>query len=87
MVIIIIIIIIIIILSLLFYVSSSKEYMCILVKFFDTITRNISYVEFPLAIFEIGHCTMFIFWSKVSAFCASHYLGVYQCQNEGWKKY
>jgi len=84
---IIIMIIIIIIIILLCYVSSCKNMWVYVLGNFITYTRNISYVQFPLAIFEIGHCTMFIFWSKVSAFCASNYLGAYQCHNEGWRRY
>jgi hypothetical protein len=54
---------------------------------FDIYTQNISYVEFPPAIFELGHSTVLIFWSRVSAFCASLYIGEFRCYNEGWRLY
>jgi len=37
---------------------------------FAIYTQNISYVEFPPGIFELGHCTLLVFWSTVSALCA-----------------
>ena len=71
-----IIIIIIIIICLLYYVSRGKNYMPKTLKKFIYIythTRTI-YVEYPWAIFNLGHCTVLIFWSRLKS---SHY----QCHN------
>ena len=38
-------------------------------------TQEVSYVEFPRTIFELGPYTVLIFSSKILAFCASRYLG------------
>ena len=77
----------IILISLLCYVSSSKNirrkslrrYMYIYI--YTHTHKTISCVEFLLDVFELGHCNVLIFWSRLSAFCASHYLSAYQCHN------
>ena len=67
--------------------SSALKY--IWEKFLDIsiFTQYISYVKFPRVISELGHNTVFMFWSRVSAISTSHYLDEFRRHNEAWRLY